>query len=193
MLPASLAQNVATGVHPGVPIAQFEIGSMRNFVYLIIDWSAHQAALVDPQRDLSPIDEALKKHGLSLNSVLLTHTHHDHVAGVPELARRNPALPIYLHRDDRHRLEGVSGTFQETRDGETIPLGSLRIEVLHTPGHSAGECSYLVAGYLLTGDTIFIRDCGRTDFPDGSNEQMFESRQRVAKLPGETILLPGHH
>ena len=75
-------------------------------------------------------------------------------------------------------------------------VGSIRVRVLHTPGHSAGECCYFFENggkYLFTGDTLFIRDYGRTDFADGSNEQMFASLQRIKALPPETVILPGHH
>jgi glyoxylase-like metal-dependent hydrolase (beta-lactamase superfamily II) len=194
-LPAHLDSLAATGLHPGQAVAQFELGDYRNFTYLILDWPTRMAAVVDPQKDLSPWRSALDAHGFSLARVLLTHTHHDHVAGVPELTRILPHLPVHAHVEDAHRIPGVP-LLQLVSDGDRLGVGSLSVEVLHTPGHSAGECCYLVRAdrpYLFTGDTVFIRDCGRTDFPDGSNEQMFASLQRIRKLPPETILMVGHH
>ena len=202
-LPPSLDQNRALGICENEPIAQYEIGAGKNLVYLILDWSSKKAALVDPQRDLTVPLRDLIKHGFTLEFCLLTHTHHDHIAGVPELHARG--IPICVHLEDQHRLPRdvqTSETTQLLRDSETLLLGGLSIRVLYTPGHSAGECCFyfeargangLSRPYLLTGDTVFIRDCGRTDFPDGSNEQMFQSLQRIKSLPAETVILPGHH
>jgi glyoxylase-like metal-dependent hydrolase (beta-lactamase superfamily II) len=181
-------------------IEQFEIGNLRNFVYLILDESNKKAAWVDPHADLSKPFTFLERHGFELTAVLLTHTHHDHVGGVAELARRYPKLPIYVHPLDQDRLESsllASGSIRDLRDQDVIPVGNLAVQVLHTPGHSPGECCYFVETenqrFLLTGDTLFIRDCGRTDFVGGSNTQMFESLQRIKSLPQDTIILPGHH
>ena len=200
MLPTHLAGNQAQGLTAHQSVAQFEIGDMRNFVYLLLDWPSREAALVDPQKDLTLPLAALRSHGFRLTRVLLTHTHHDHIAGVPELARAYPDVPISVHASDFHRLPSAvraSARIEKLADGNRIKLGKQQIEVLHTPGHSAGECCFFVAGgetpYLFTGDTLFIRDCGRTDFPDGSNEQMFASLQRIKALPKETVILPGHH
>jgi glyoxylase-like metal-dependent hydrolase (beta-lactamase superfamily II) len=197
-LPEHLSGSQALGLAPGQPVAQFELGDFRNFVYLILDWRTRKAAWVDPQRDLEPPLEALRSNSFALELILLTHTHHDHVAGVPGLRERFPQVPIAVHADDRHRVASLlqDADVKELRDGERLALGALEIEVMHTPGHSAGELCYLVHGeqpYLLTGDTVFIRDCGRTDLPTGSTEQMFHSLQRIKRLPLETILLPGHH
>jgi glyoxylase-like metal-dependent hydrolase (beta-lactamase superfamily II) len=106
-----------------------------------------------------------------------------------------PGIELLVHDGDAHRLKH---TTRAIRHGDTISVGTLAVKVLHTPGHSAGECSYHLKmpgrpPYLFTGDTIFIRDCGRTDLETGSNEQMFESIQAIRKLAPETIILPGHH
>lgn len=200
MLPSHLAGNQATGLHAHQTIAQFEIGEQRNFVYLILDWPSRTAALVDPQKDLTLPLVALRAKGFRLSRVLLTHSHHDHIAGVQELARTFPEAPIAVHPADLHRLPTAVRTgarIEKLADGNLIRMGRLEIEVMHTPGHSAGECCYFIRNtqppYLLSGDTIFVRDCGRTDFPDGSNVEMFDSLQRVKQLPPETVILPGHH
>ena len=200
LLPTHLSGNQAAGLTAHQSIAQFEIGEYRNFVYLILDWPSREAALVDPQKDLTAPLTALRSHGFRLTRILLTHTHHDHIAGVPELARIFPDVPISVHSSDLHRLPSAvrSGArIEKLNDGTVLPLGKLSIQVLHTPGHSAGECSYFLETttppYLLTGDTVFIRDCGRTDLESGSTVEMFESLQRIKKLPPATVILPGHH
>ena len=196
-LPKHLSSTEAKGLVQGETIAQFELGDHRNFVYLILDWKTHQAAWVDPQFDVDTPLEALREHGFELKYVLLTHTHWDHVAGVPELIKRFPSLPIYVGEQDAGRLKSDARARSKIlKDGQTLLLGEISISVLHTPGHSAGECSYFLETdrpYLFTGDTIFIRDCGRTDLESGSNEQMFESIQMVKKLSSSTVILPGHH
>jgi glyoxylase-like metal-dependent hydrolase (beta-lactamase superfamily II) len=196
-LPSHLDTTEAKGIAPNQAVAQFELGDHRNFIYVILDWSTRQAVLVDPQFDIDTPLEAIQEHGFQLSFVLLTHTHSDHTAGVPELLRRFPKLPIYTQAHDARRLsKSIREKVQLLEDGQTLPLGKLSIRVIHTPGHSAGECSYAFEAdrpYLLTGDTIFIRDCGRTDLDSGSNEQMFESLQKIKALPPETVILPGHH
>lgn len=199
-LPEHLRGIVARGLVRDQPIAQFELGSAKNFIYLIVDWKSARAAIVDPQSDLAPPLDALAAHGLQLECVLLTHTHFDHIAGLGGLAENFARLPVHVHPGDAPRISREWAERLELKslaDGQRLRIGATEIEVLHTPGHSAGECSYFLAGtqppYLFTGDTIFIRDCGRTDFDGGSDDQMFASIQRVKQLPPETVFLVGHH
>jgi glyoxylase-like metal-dependent hydrolase (beta-lactamase superfamily II) len=200
-LPDSLSLDHATGAHERNPVAQFEIGSYKNFVYLAIDWEQKKAIIIDPQFDLTLILEPIQKYNLELCGILLTHSHFDHTAGVPEVLKLKPDCPIYVHKQDLHRLSDSiqnQARIQLLNDGQSIRVGSLTLEAIHTPGHSAGECCFLMKGdfstpYLFTGDTLFIQDCGRTDFETGSNEQMFTSLQRLRKLPPQAIILPGHH
>lgn len=197
-LPAHLSSGQANGFISGEIIAQYELGSMRNFIYLILDAATKTAAIVDPQKDLRPLAD-LEANGFRLSSVLLTHSHHDHVAGVGPILARHPELPVFVHDDDVFRLKGVpEKNLRRVEDGETFRVGDLPVTALHSPGHSPGEVCYRVqsqAGpsYLLTGDTLFIRDCGRTDFPESDNDAMFATLQRLKKLPDDLVVLPGHH
>lgn len=177
---------------------------MRNLVYLVIDWQSRACAWVDPQADVETPLAEIARHGLQLERILLTHTHFDHVLGLPELRRRYPEMPVHFHADDYDRiaktLPADSAACQPLADGKTLSVGSLRVRATHAPGHSRGALLYLITGaeggtppYLLTGDTIFIRDCGRTDLPTGSVEEMFATLQRVrAEFPRDAVILPGH-
>ena len=199
-LPHHLAQNAATGLTLNEPVSQYEIGNYQNFVYLIVDWKNKVAVIVDPQKNLAPLLEDLQKHNIILEEIFLTHTHHDHIAGVPELLELFPKMKATVHEHDQHRLNtriAPPHRVRNIQEGDTLRVGEIEVSVLHTPGHSAGECSYYIAPpvgpYLFTGDTVFIRDCGRTDFDTGSNSEMFASLQKIKGLPQETIFLPGHH
>jgi glyoxylase-like metal-dependent hydrolase (beta-lactamase superfamily II) len=197
MLPNHLNGHEAKGLEPKEPVAQFEIGDYHNFIYLILDWNQKKAAIVDPQSDLEEPLTALQDHNFELTAVFLTHTHFDHIAGVPRLVERFKDIPIYVHPTDARRLDKpLLKSVHSIANHQTVQVGSIEVQVFHTPGHSAGECSYYFERghrYLFTGDTLFIRDCGRTDFEDGSNEQMYASLQIIKALPSDTIILPGHH
>lgn len=193
-------------------VDSFLIGDYRNFIYLItVDG---QSLVVDPQSDLKPWQARMRELGSRLTGVLLTHTHWDHVAGLPAIAKEYAAadVPIYVHELDAHRLSSAkhSGSarsvakpaaaledrFHFVCDGDRISIGSQALEVLHTPGHSAGECCYLLRDHkppaLFTGDTVFVGDVGRCDLESGSVSQMYETIQRLKTLPPNTVIYPGH-
>jgi hydroxyacylglutathione hydrolase len=202
-LPQHLSGHEAPGIVPGEPIAQFEIGHMKNFIYLLIDWQTRECAIVDPWVELAPLLEAIETHQLKPVCVILTHTHHDHIGGVGGLIEKYPGIPVVLNELDMHRIKEATrkaAKLKYVRDDDQFKVGSIEVQVLHTPGHSPGECSYFVpaAGpekrpYLFTGDTMFIRDCGRTDLAGGNVLDLFDSIQRIKKCPQKTVILCGHH
>lgn len=199
LLPSHFNGDIQSGLNRQEEVLQFELGDFKNLVYLILDWKLKSAAIVDPQIHLDPITEILNQNQFTLVGIFLTHSHHDHVAGVPLLIEKQPNIPVYVHEKEAHRLPKKilkSAQISNVVDGDILSVGSLKVRVLHTPGHSAGECTFELKGkqtYLFTGDTLFIRDCGRTDLPTGSNLDMFHSLQRIKAFPRETFILPGHH
>lgn len=204
-LPAHLSGTRAAGLSEPSPVAQHEFGTFRNFTYFVLDWERRVAVVIDPHFGA---DEALprslselRKKGFSLERILLTHTHWDHIDGIEKTLETWPGIELLVHRDEAHRLSKRDlsrarvGHFS---DGGRLAVGSHELLVVHTPGHSAGECCFLL-GYpgkgpvLFSGDTLFVRNCGNTHQETGDTRRMFESLQRLKRLPRETIVLPGHH
>ena len=118
---------------PSDPIIQFELGPMQNLVYLVVDWGTGRAAWADPQKDLEPPTAFLQEHSLTLESILLTHTHHDHVAGLDLLLERHPGLPVYLHEADSFRLkERTQLRFLRVGTGVVQGLEGINVEMVVT-------------------------------------------------------------
>ena len=118
---------------------------------------------------------------------------------MPELHRALPEAKIYIHQADANgagsRLFPLAGQVDGLLlydEGDTLPLGALTIEVLHTPGHSPGSVTLKAGDVLFTGDTLFAGDCGRCDLYGGSYQTMLKSLKKLAALPGDYRVLPGH-
>lgn len=185
------------GIHPGQPVAAFRVGDARNLIYLIIDWAGKDAVLIDNHGGMDEVFGAIDQHGLNLREAWLTHTHWDHIDGMPEVRGKFADLPWRVHPLELHRLKPGAirpELLNPLADGQRLHVGSLEIDVLHTPGHTAGAACFHLSRQemILTGDTLFIDNCGRTDLPTGNDEQLFESLQRLKKLPDSTWVLPGH-
>ncbi len=166
---------------------------MQNFIYLLGDPASREAAVVDPGWEVPQILKTAEQDGYRVTKVLVTHHHFDHVTGLEELLK-GADLSVYVHRADAPFLTVSRSSLTLTEDGETIRVGRLPIKVLHTPGHTPGSQCFLVRGRVLTGDTLFIKACGRTDLPGGDPEQLYESLMyTLGALDEETILCPGHH
>lgn len=157
-----------------------------NFSYVIADETTKQAAVVDPSFNSDAIIQLLKNQGLNAEYVINTHGHMDHTAGNEDFKSSSEAK-VVAHRLSRiHKDIGVT-------DGDTVSVGAVSIRVIHTPGHTPDSICLLADGKLLTGDTLFVGECGRTDMPGGSPEDMHRSLfQKLMKLDDSIEVYPGH-
>ncbi len=157
-----------------------------NFSYVIADEATREAAVVDPSFNAEAIIQLLRKHDFGVKYIVNTHGHRDHTEGNRQIEAAFGARVV------AHRLSKVDKDISVT-DGDAIELGGIRINIIHTPGHSPDSICLLVDGKVLTGDTLFVGECGRTDFPDGSPRDMYHSLfDKLMKLDDSIEVYPGH-
>lgn len=180
--------------------------SMRNFTYVIGDHETGDAMLVDPAYAPEELVDLVEREGFELVGVAATHYHPDHVggelmgataiAGVAELLASRP-VPVHAQREEVEWLVARAslepGVIVAHDDGDVVRVGTVPITLLHTPGHTPGSQCLLVEGRLVSGDTLFIEGCGRTDFPGGDAREMYRTlHERLTAVPDEVVLYPGH-
>jgi hydroxyacylglutathione hydrolase len=157
-----------------------------NFSYIIADENSKEAAVVDPSFNADAVIRLLRDRGFEAKYVINTHQHTDHVAGNEDIRSAFGARIV------AHKLSGVKKDISVV-DGDIINLGSVSMKVLHTPGHTPDGICLLVDGKLLTGDTLFVGECGRTDLPGSSTEDMYKSLFHcIMKLDDKIEVYPGH-
>jgi len=171
-------------------------------MYVLADAVTKEACLIDPGAESAKAKDFIAKNGLSLKFIINTHGHGDHIG-----ANRSFDVPIYIHELDKDFLadpdKNMSRMFmfgivspeasKLLKDGDILELGSIKLEVLHTPGHTPGSISLKMDGAVFTGDTLFKDSVGRTDFDDGSESALFDSiKKKLLVLSDDTIVYPGH-
>ena len=170
------------------------LGSYQTNCYLAADDDG-VCAVIDPGYTPERVLEAAQRYGLTIRAVLLTHGHFDHVGGVRGVAEA-ARCPVWLCEADTvlpERLTAGPLYYTDTyADGDTVEVGSLRFTVLETPGHTPGSVCLLCENVLFSGDTLFAGSCGRVDLAGGVPAQMGASLKRLAELPGNYAVLPGH-
>ncbi|WP_278265491.1 MBL fold metallo-hydrolase [Nocardia sp. AG03] len=184
----------------GDPIAT----QMRNFAYLIGDRETGETLLVDPAYRASDLVEAAEADGMRVSGVLATHHHPDHVGGtmlgftlggVAELLEKT-SVPVHVNKQELDWVAQTTGIAPSELtghdNGDKVAVGAFEIELLHTPGHTPGSQCFLFDNRLISGDTLFVDGCGRTDFPGGDSDEMFRSLRRLAALDGNPTVYPGH-
>lgn len=181
-----------------------------TLTYIIIDEQSRRAAVIDPNlEDTELIVTGIKDQRLTLDYIIDTHTHVDHISGAGELKKIFPAK-LVMHKNTKNKWKivdqgdafGIGDILRANaqnevdlfvNDGDTLTLGSTEMTVLFTPGHTDNHISLLTEGYLFTGDLLLIGQAGRSDLPGGSAEQQYESfTNKILPLPDNTRIYPGH-
>jgi Zn-dependent hydrolases, including glyoxylases len=189
-------------------IESFALGALWTNCY--VAWSeTKDAVVVDPGGPTDEVRDLLEREGLRLCWVLLTHGHGDHIFGLGEI-RGLAANGVAIHADDADCITnagenlsvhmGQIAVFDAPerilRDGDVLEAGSMRIRVLHTPGHTRGGCCYYAMegdeAALFSGDTLFARSVGRSDLPGGNEGVLLESLKKISPLPDSLKVYPGH-
>lgn len=186
-------------------IEQIEIGPMQNFTYIVGSRETREVAIVDPAWDIDSLLNHLEEKDYTLKAALATHYHPDHVGGsfsghnVEGVARLMELNPVKVYAN-KHEAEGMKKVTEisdsdlvKVDSGDTLKLGNIEVEFLHTPGHTPGSQCFRIKNTLVSGDTLFIQGCGRVDLPGSNSEDMFASMRKLSALPDDTLLLPGHN
>jgi glyoxylase-like metal-dependent hydrolase (beta-lactamase superfamily II) len=166
-------------------LEQISTGGDRNFGYFIAEKEEGPAAVIDPSGRPDLFSDLLERNKCRLRYVILTHSHYDHSGGAENLIRRNSAL-LVAHRHADCTVD------MAVEDGAVLELGSLRLEIIHTPGHTEDSICVLCQGNLFTGDTLFVGKVGGTDLGHGASMEYESLHRKLMTLPEETRVYPGH-
>ncbi len=169
-------------------------GSIGTNCYILYQEDSKAAVVIDPGDDAALVKVRIEALGLRVLAILLTHAHFDHGGDAKKLSAAVGA-PIYAHPAERELPSWLTHGLnwdKDLADGETLDFEGIRLSVLHTPGHTPGGVCFLCGDALFAGDTLFAGSCGRTDLPCGSWAQMRDSLRRLAALPGDYQVFPGH-
>lgn len=180
----------------------FTVGMLEVNCYLLADLDSKEACLIDPGAEPNRIKEAIRENGFNLKYIINTHGHGDHIA-----ANGAFTAPIYIHSLDSDFLKDPEKNMSRAfifsvtspaasrflADGEKIALGSMELEVIHTPGHTPGSVSIKAGDIIFTGDALFRGSIGRTDFEYGSEADLVKCiRDRLLVFSDDTVIYPGH-
>lgn len=188
-------------------IQQFVVGAVATNCYLVFHKDTKEGFVVDPGGEPERIQGAVKKNGVKLQGILLTHGHFDHVEAA-HIFHETYQVPVYVHQQEQKTLEDpninmsvmmgqpkVYEAQEFLKDEQMIEMAGFQIRVLFTPGHTQGGCCYYMPeeNILFSGDTLFCGSIGRTDFPGGSSATLVRSiGEKLLGLPEQTQVLPGH-
>jgi glyoxylase-like metal-dependent hydrolase (beta-lactamase superfamily II) len=169
------------------------LGPLQVNCYIL--WETEQCLVIDPGFEPERVMKTCDELGLKIQAILLTHGHFDHVGGVKKIAEKT-GCQVFLHPDELSLPPFItSGKLYYTdtyAEGDEITLADMTFTVLHTPGHTPGAVCLHFGDHLFTGDTLFAGSCGRTDLPGGSFATIKASLKRLASLPGNASIYPGH-
>jgi glyoxylase-like metal-dependent hydrolase (beta-lactamase superfamily II) len=180
--------------HGALEIVQLEVGLLQNFCEVIGCPTSGRAALVDPAFEVDRLLRVARERGWSIDAILLTHGHDDHVAGLDEAAEATGA-PVYCHPAEQSLARRLAPDVRVIADEDSVTVGEGRVQAIYTPGHQPGcVCWYLPeTGAVITGDVLFVGSCGGVGYPGSSPAAMVDSLQRrLGALPEMTRVYPGH-
>lgn len=174
-------------------LKQMELGPMENFVYLVGSRDTREVFVVDPAWQVDTLLRVAKEEGLKITGALISHYHFDHTNGIQELLE-SLDVPVYVNKKDLPYVDAQKDALKGVEAGHKVKAGRVEIEMVHTPGHTPGSQCFHVRGHLISGDTLFIGACGRTDLPGGSAKDLYASlTQTLMKMDDATVLCPGHN
>ncbi len=194
-----------SGGPPGVTVRSITVGPFQENCYLLVDEASRAAVLIDPGDEPGRLVDAVRRSGAALEAIWVTHAHLDHVGGIAGV-KREWDVPVWLHHADAILyqmadrqaaayglpFESPPAPDREFTAGETVRVGGLAFEVMHTPGHAPGHVTLHGHGLAFVGDCLFAGSIGRTDLPLSNPAQLATSLERIAALPPETVVYPGH-
>ena len=186
-------------------VATMTVGAFQENCYLLVDESANRAVVVDPGGEGDRLVDAIESSGATLEAIWITHAHVDHVGAIASIKRKWD-VPIYLHPLDRRLYEAASRQAEvygvpfeeppppdrEFADGQKLKVGGREMSVMHAPGHAPGHVVIHGDGIALVGDCLFAGSIGRTDLPFSNPPQLAATLAKLAALPPETVVYPGH-
>ena len=172
----------------------FPIGSLQTNCYMAWAEGSDNCILIDPGYVPEQLLEEVRRNRKTLEAIVLTHGHFDHVGGVKYLAAETGCKVYICEEETKQPLRYSEGLFytDTVNDGDLLHLAGLTLQVIHTPGHTVGGMCLLCEDTLFSGDTLFAGTCGRTDLPGGDFKTIHASLQRLAALEGDLKVLPGH-
>ena len=186
-----------------INIIKLSLGAYQTNTYIVHEKNAKSCAVIDPGYQADTILEKVRALGLTVDAVLLTHGHFDHVGAVEELVAATGCALWMSERDWSQFPNPVTAYFYPIancdfcevnfcEEGEEISAGGLRFRVLDTPGHTHGSVCFRCGNALFSGDTLFAGSCGRTDLPGGSGKLLRQSLARLRELEDDLYVYPGH-
>ena len=176
-------------------IIAMPVGSYQTNCYMVWNEDSDTCVLIDPGYQPEELLEQIRIKGKSLEAILLTHGHFDHVGGVKHIAAET-GCRVYICQEDLTLNPAITaGAIYYTHtyaEGDSVQAAGLAFQVLQTPGHTPGSVCLLCEDAIFSGDTLFAGTCGRTDLPGGSGKQIMASLKRLSQLQKDYQVLPGH-